>query len=610
MADVTLTISSDPLVEIDLVGPGAAIAISMATAEAAIAVEHANIAVQAASDAQATLGYPLFADDPYVSYTITSVDQNGNILTGLDPQGQPMNVLPLWYPLFLDDPLVGSEGLIVDSAGNVMITSGASASEFTLFAPYVATDGTLHLASADSDYTVSHPISDIRNPVFDGSTLKWFDGDPTSFGATWREFDPAAADGIPDAITDVVFLPMLGQSNAVGFGTPATIITSAAISAGRVMMFNGGARPMQNDNTLNDDGTADTGLRPIKDTRLASLADLYEQLGGMANNRGETHGGGVGYWLASALPSTTLVIYGTFGVGGATIAKLSPGTYPWTNMLRAAERIKAWCDIKGVDLTVPALLWDQWEANSDDPDTTTYAPLLLGIQASFDTAMNTLVGTQAAARPVVFQQISSAGFYGVTDQSLAAHVLDSAIANPTLLVPNMPEYGLTFDDGAHLTDQSRRFAGEMLGRCLARFLAAQANKALYITAVANSGTTLTITTNAASQLVRSTSTVSDPGQYGLRLFKTSDDSEVTLSSIAVSGTNQITATMSGALSAGQSYYLGAGFRLTVGAGVNAGPTTGHRTCFRDSDAETASAAAGGANLYNRLMHQKKTFTAA
>jgi hypothetical protein len=569
----------------------------------------ADSAAASASIASAANGYPVFPDDPYYTYTVTSVDEDGNILIGIDPNNQVINQVALWYPKFSDDPYYDEDAIIVNDEGTILLTGGAPASVYSDYSAYVDDDTTLHFANADNDYQVSTPETDIRNPVFDGQNLKWFDGPANTFYPTWRQFDPTGADSIPDTITDVIAVWMTGQSNSVGFGSPASIITTTAISSGRVMMFNGGTRPMQNDNSINNSGGADTGLRPIQDTQFQSLTDLYEQRGGSLNDKGETHGGGVGYWTAANLSSTTLIVYATFGVGGIPIIQCLPGHYPWNNMLRATDRLKAWCDLKGLNLTVPCLMFDQGEADiNSGTSATTYVTNLLSMQASFDTAMNAIVGTQASPRPVIFQQISSAGFYVKTDETIPAAVLDAAIANPTKIIPNMPEYFVTFDDGAHLSDQSRRLAGEYLGRTLVRLLNSQSNKALYATSASNSGLTLTLITNAASTLVKDTSAVSDPGQNGIRLFKTSDDSEITLSSVSVSSPN-ITATCGSPLTPGQSYYVGIGYRMTVGAGVNAGPTTGHRTNFRDSDAETASTAAGGGSMSNWMLHQKITFTA-
>jgi hypothetical protein len=150
----------------------------------------ADSAAASASIASAANGYPVFPDDPYYTYTVTSVDEDGNILIGIDPNNQVINQVALWYPKFSDDPYYDEDAIIVNDEGTILLTGGAPASVYSDYSAYVDDDTTLHFANADNDYQVSTPETDIRNPVFDGQNLKWFDGPANTFYPTWRQFDP------------------------------------------------------------------------------------------------------------------------------------------------------------------------------------------------------------------------------------------------------------------------------------------------------------------------------------------------------------------------------------------------------------------------------------
>jgi hypothetical protein len=145
-------------------------------------------------------------------------------------------------------------------------------------------------------------------------------------------------------------------------------------------------------------------------------------------------------------------------------------------------------------------------------------------------------------------------------------------------------------DGVHMLAQGYRMQGEEIGRAIAEYLAGGTGSVappLFATGAAAShdASSLTVTFNSATQLAIDMSIVSDPGQYGLRLTDSSGD-PISLSSITVSGTNQIMATTASALTIGGTYNLGIANYGTVGN--SSGPTTGPRSCIRDSAPESYS----------------------
>jgi hypothetical protein len=183
--------------------------------------------------------------------------------------------------------------------------------------------------------------------------------------------------------------------------------------------------------------------------------------------------------------------------------------------------------------------------------------------------------------------------------------LDTYVANPTKIILVGNSYHLPWfaSDGVHMLAQGYRMQGEEIGRVISGLLAGSTPAPLYSTGAAGVGTSLTITFNAATQLVIDTSIVSDPGQSGLTL-QDHLGNNIALSSIAVSGSNQIIATTAIALTNGATYTVGI---ANVGtAGANAGPTTGPRAPIRDSAPQSYSM---GGRMYRYACTQTLSFVA-
>lgn len=553
----------------------------------------AEKADEAAASVQPTF-YPIFPDDPlYDIATRLVVGDDGVVVIDTD-------TTLATYPVFPDDPLYETD-LIVDEDGGVLIASQPVVTDdYSTWQAAVLGDGNVWAASPTRSVKLSDPVgTGFGGQVRDGQAY-WFDG------TSYRTMRLDALDDLPDTITKLNFVPLLGQSLTVGTSNIASLLSTTAMP--RAYMFNGGALPIQ----YAAKTTPPAGLAAIIDSQMESVLPLVERVDGPLAYYGETPLSGMAYALLQARPANEAFIFASFGVGSTTISQLGPTSEPFKNMIRGGERAKAMADMRGIAFDCPVLPWLHGEGDiSASTSPAAYQTALLAIQSAFKTQVDAICGT-TANRPVVLLQPASAAYYNRAN-TLPAAMLDMALTNPTKLIVAGALYHLPHYDsaGVHMLALGYRKLGEEWGRAIAGVMAGTGSGALYVTAVSNSGTTLTITTNAATQLVRDTTTVTDPGQSGLALRKVSDGSTIALSNIAVSGTNQIAATLAGPLVGGDAYRLEGGqYLASLSAGILSGPTTGYRANIRDSSPDTYSVLAGGGRMYRWLAFQTLPFTAS
>jgi len=554
----------------------------------------------------------IWPDDPLKGGSLT-VNDSGEVLSGVLADGRVYGKTAETLIVWPDDPYYGT-GATVNDDGMVLSGQALEASALDALAVGVLGDGNVWAVGPDASVRLSDPVGTAYNPQLRDSTVYWVDG------TSYRSMDLDALSDIPGSITKLVMVPLLGQSLAASFSDSGmTALTTNA--AARTYMFTGGTVPIQ-DAKLD---AQPVGLAEIDDRQLAGLVPLVEKVRrttAPSAGYGESMGGGLAAVLAAARPANEAIVFASFAVGSTTISQLGATSYPFQNMIRGIERIAAWCKLKGIAFDCPVMAWLQGEGNiADNTSPATYSTSLLALQGAFKTAVDAAVGT-VTDRPIVLLQPGSASFYAKTN-ILPASLMDVALANPTKVkvaggLYHQPNYAT---GGVHMTSLGYRRTGEEFGRAIAQVIAeAEAGTvadadtgALYVTAAGNAAMTLTITTSAATQLVQDTATVTDPGQSGLVLRKVSDGTTVALSSIAVSGTNQITAALAGALEAGAQYQLEVGQNLasvTPAGSVFAGPTTGYRACFRDSSPDTYSATGGGGAMRRWIAYQAFTFTAS
>lgn len=489
-------------------------------------------------------------------------------------------------------------------ADSALVALSQSISDFQSYpeewTPYVTSAGHLNIKNDVSDVRLATKVGTMRGVQQTASHIRWVDDGLTTRG----DFDFEALAGLIGlGVSRIVFKPMIGQSLATGvFGT--SLITTTTPHPGRAFMFNGGTRVTQG--SLFDN----LHVVDLADAQMLRLIPLIEQLPPSGIDFGETQGGGEAWWLGNGgvMASDTVFVFATFAFGGLTIAQISSGTVPYRNLIRGVERLYRMCQLAGITLEIPAVDFEQGQADYSTAGGT-YGTALSAIQASLTTDINAITGGSGQI-PLMLRQPTSwtanATGYNLTESAAMLAMVDTALANPTKFRLAGPQYSHDnyAGDGIHMVAAGYRREGEYRGRSTARLRAAQSAEGLVMTGIANVGATVTITFNAATQIAIDTTLVTDPGQKGIRLLNNVGTS-LTLTGIATSGTNKIVATAPGALTAGQTYTVGVADVGTIGQ--PAGPTTGARSNIRDTSTDAASS---GANLYNWAHAQRKTFVAA
>ncbi|PHP19512.1 hypothetical protein CG471_11675 [Sphingobium sp. IP1] len=553
---------------------------------------------------------PVFADENVLS--AEQVDGTYRVIFGVAIDGTLITQLAVVTiaPIFLDEPWLVAD---VDAAMGVIsgvMKDGTpyprAAIPEQVWMPYIDAAGNVAVLSETRSVRVAKPQGTLRSAaaISAGGIVSWAD-DQGGARPELRKFNVSGFASVPSAITRLVMIPQMGQSNGIGSGGCPSV-TRTPVRPGRAFMFNGGARVVQGDATLNnwEQGSANNNgqLRSILDRQILTLTDLFEAdvlVSAQSNWYGETSLSGAAWSMTPTLASNIGLLMATFAIGGASLSQQMPGSAMYKNVIRAVERAKALCDMAGIVLEVPAVLWNQGEADRNG-NTETYRTNWRALQAALTTDINAITGGVGEV-VIVFDQNASWTQSRATGDLPAAQLAE-AIANPTKFQVVMPQYILSYrTDGIHTDNVSIRKRGEYEGRALGKIRAAQqaatpltaiTGGALIVTGVVAEGAALTISTSAASQLVIDTTAVADPGQYGPRVFDASGN-EITLSAIAISGSSQIAATLASPLTAGVSYWLGVADKGAVGA--KAGPTTGPRSCFRDSSTDVGS---DGAPLFN------------
>ncbi|MBK6026042.1 hypothetical protein QOZ96_002464 [Brevundimonas nasdae] len=368
-----------------------------------------------------------------------------------------------------------------------------------------------------------------------------------------------------------------GQSNSNG-GTNVEVVTPAPFSE-RALMFARGAR-------LTQTVPASAAL-PLAE--IACLRRLRESLDPLLN-LGETPTSGVAYSLTrpGALAADVYTINGTFGVGGYPISALKKGTRPYANLLKGVTRAAVICAMHGLPFTVPAIWWLQGEANVN---TAFYKADLAQLQTDLDTDIRAIIlaviGT-AQVNPVLLAGAQSCSWTqsNVTTDTTPLAIVELAAQYPTRFICVGPLYPYPHTTNLHLTAASTRMFAETMGRAIARRIVdGVAQPSLVATGATRSGTTVTLTmAGAEGDLVLDTALVANTadGMYGVTFSQVGGNS-VTVTGVAISGTDTLTVTLS-AVPTGTSPAIGIA-RVGV-SGALAGPVTGPRSCLRDSATAT------------------------
>lgn len=205
---------------------------------------------------------------------------------------------------------------------------------------------------------------------------------------------------------------------------------------------------------------------------------------------------------------------------------------------------------------------------------------------------------QSANIPLFVCQTSTAGAYGFNGgiaettfptpiQQLSAHV---TYAGQVILV--CPKYFLDYYDHSHITNGGQRLLGEYYSKAYRTVRDGGSWSPLRPSSFSILTNTVTITfTGNVGQLVFDTTLVNSIANSG---FSYTDDSSRTISSVAISGTNQVVITLSGAV--GTNAIVAYAYHNGAGGAANQAAGNGDRGNLRDS--ETELSVYDSSNLYN------------
>ncbi|MDF3928505.1 hypothetical protein [Pseudomonas putida] len=379
-------------------------------------------------------------------------------------------------------------------------------------------------------------------------------------------------------VTEILHIVSSGQSLSTGSGS-VPVTTLQPPTANRLFTLQDGVVLSNQDGTLTEAMVAPFKPLVSKD-REVPVVQLSAQL-----NR------------VRALPSGAGVLASNHGRGGFTLDQLAKGTLPYTNSMTAVTAAKAECTSKGYSYRVPFVDWIHGEADyALGPGA--YLAKLLQLQSDYEADIKA-VSAQSGAIPLLLDQVSNWTRAGFQSQSnVAQDQLQAALTYPEKFVCAGPKYWLqTLEDGVHLTFASSMRLGCMHARAAQAIINGQSWLPTHCISAVRSGQKVTLRFHTPfGPLVVDKTNVTDPGNLGIRWIDST--SSATVASVALLGGNVVELTLS-ALPTGTSQQVGIGDLGTVGE--PAGPTTGARTCLRDSSPDLDGY---GQPLFNWACHQR------
>ena len=517
------------------------------------------------------------------------LDKNKQTILGIKPNGTVHAVLDRMPGL---DLLGDYSWAITDSQG-VVLLGWKWSGETVIYG--LSTSG----MSAQSVFA--------DGPVGGRDIFVLIDGVPYQVTSSGDNFSPATSDGkvfylsrkgfvsqvnvnfpvvgsVADFVTEIIHIVSSGQSLSTGSGSlPVTTLQPPA--ANRLLTLQDGVRLTDQDSTLTAGMVAPFKPLVSKVTEVP-VVQLSAQL-----NR------------VRGLPSSAGLLSSNHGRGGFTIAQLSKGTLPYANSITAVTAAKAECVSKSYGYRVPFVDWIHGEADSAAA-VGVYLAQLLQLQIDYEADINAASG-ETGRLPILLDQISNWTTAGFLNQSnVPQEQLQAALDYPDRFVCAGPKYWLqTLPDGVHLTAVSSMRLGCMHTRAAQAIINGQSWLPTHCVSATRVGQKVTLKFHTPSgPLVVDKHNVTDPGNLGIRWIDSS--SSALVSSVVLRGANTIEVTLS-AVPTGTSPQIGIGDYGTISA--PGGPTTGPRSCLRDSSPDLD---AYGEPIYNWACHQRINVVAA
>ncbi|MNJ32356.1 hypothetical protein D3C77_270190 [compost metagenome] len=397
-----------------------------------------------------------------------------------------------------------------------------------------------------------------------------------------QSVDMPAPGSVATFVNRLLHIISSGQSLAMGSSSP--LITTQQPAANRLFTLQDGVRLTNQDGTLTPAMVAPF-IPLVGKTLETPVVQLSSQL-----NR------------LRGVPSDAGLLTSCHGRGGNSIAQLSKGTLYYTNAMTAVTAAKAHCDTLGLGYAVPFFDWIQGEADRNAA-AGVYTTALLQLQSDFESDVKAVSG-QPGKLPMLLDQISNFTAYGITQSNVPLEQLQVALDYPDRFVCAGPKYWVpTVEDGVHLQSMSSVRIGSMHARAGEAIINGQLWKPTHAVSAVRSGSVITLEFYTPSgPLVVDTSSVTDPGNWGLRYVD--DTSSASIQSVRLAGRGTVEITLS-AVPTGANPRIGIADIGTANAA--GGPTTGPRSCLRDSSPDLD---AYGQPVFNWACHQRISVQAA
>ncbi|MCO1622251.1 hypothetical protein [Pseudomonas putida] len=388
-----------------------------------------------------------------------------------------------------------------------------------------------------------------------------------------------AAGSVAGYVTKLLHILFNGQSLMRGIGSGAAITTQPP-AANRLLTLNDGVQ------LADETGTLSAGMvAPFKPLTARSLESPALQTAANINrNRG--------------LPGNCGLLTSDHSRGAQGITSLNKGTIPYGNSITAATAAKAEADRLGYAYEIPFVGWNQGQ-HDGGMAAGVYIGHLLQLQTDYDADLRAVSG-QLNTIPMLLTQMSNwtAPAYNRSFSNIPHEQLQAALENPEKFVMAGPQYSLPSNtDGIHLPAASYARDGVMVARAARAIINKRIWLPLHCLSARRAGVTVDLRFHVPTgPLVIDTVNVLDPGFYGLRWIDSTSSAAVT--KVEKTGFDTLRLTLSNEPT-GTGQMVGI---ADIGvAGSRAGPTTGPRTCIRDSAPDLD---ATGTPVYNWACHQR------
>lgn len=433
---------------------------------------------------------------------------------------------------------------------------------------------------------------DAYNPAMAGGKCRYYVNCGGRVYLEYQEMEPTA--GLDPDVTTIAHVVTYGQSLAVGAYSGALLNPTPTFAA-RALMFKSGIRALDLDHSpVYRDRRQDVAL-------LDHLTDAFEKTAGNYGETGWARMAAAVLAGTNALSAAHAALVTAHGIGASSYNSLKKGTVPYTNLLVGVRRAYNAARLLGMAYRLPAVIFVQGEGNAASTSATDYRANLEELQTNLDADIKAITG-QTEDVKLIIDQLSSWTRSGVATSGVPIGQLEAAKANPTKIFLVGPKYALAYaSDGMHMVANGYARHAEEVARAWRAIQAGAGYSPLRVSSAVRAGATITVaTTGGSGNLVIDTTQVPAKANSGVELFQTGG-TPVTISSVAVSGTD-IIVTLSGDPGAA-TLQLGFGYTGTINA--SAGTANAPLTNIRDSSAD---ASLYGGPLQKWLCHDLASVT--